>query len=721
MTSVANEPFLFTPEMSAPSSGTASRSPAASGGESVDHARQEISQIVREVAAAQRSERGRDQYLRFLADRILRAMAAHGVVIWHAPDDVSSQSEGMFRYRAEHRIGAITDQQFDNQRSVIHDRLLLEVAGQNSPVVVPPTPGAAEPDVPANPTEYPAAMVPIPVDPTLSLPSYLLEVFLEPGGSPASQRGSLRFLAQMGNLASEFLRTDQLRVLSRRLGTFDQCTRAIDELARLTSTRRIEAGWVDAVSRLMDCPRAALCRVDRGRTEIVAVSHVERIDQHSDAANAIRRAAETALRCNSLIAFASLQPDRRSGVERRSGSSEEHSSAHPPAVLPRWVVALGPESRWRLVLLESSDASASEDTDLGTDQDTEFQWLLHRLLLGGHQAWMAAHRIEAIPGARLWNRLTTTDCDELSESRLGDDAAESRGVYSPLRRRLGLLTAIALTTTLLMCLPIPSLVPASGLIRPLELDTYHATADSTVQTLHVHHGQSVRRGDTLATLVSSDLTERKTNLLGRRSVLMQRRERANRALVSASDPAKGLPDGMSEQEITEEVVAIDRQLKIIADCQDELVLKARRDGRVDAWRLQERLSGRPLRRGDAVLSVIAEDTTWVIDATIPQRRVSRIDHAIVDERFTAEVSTRWRPGEVQPATAHRFGPVVTDSVDGTPGVILRMTLASAPRLGDQPLAETPARVAIRCGHTSIGWFLLEDVIQWLQTRVGVYL
>jgi hypothetical protein len=638
-------------------------------------------------------------------------MASHGVVIWHAEDT----AEGLYRYQAAHGIGVVTHRGFDETASAVHDRLLLEVAGQNAPVVVPPTPGASDVDVPANPTEHPVAIVPILVDPSIALPTWLLEVFLEPGGSPTSQRGALRFLAQMGDLAAEFLRADQLRELTRRVALMHQCALATEQFGKLNSTRKLEASLVDTVARLLNCPRVALCRVDRGQPQIVAVSHVDRIDQHSDAANAIRIAAGSPLLSGTSLCFASLQTDRRSGSDRRA---EQPTSAatNPPPVLPRWVVATSQKSQWRLVLLESCETKRALAV-----LPPDMQMALTRLLIGYQLAWSAAQRIEAIPGGRWWSQWTVAH-DEYSTTEQRESGRYITGTQhvSPLRRRLGLISAVTITTLLLMCVPIPAIIPATGLIRPLEIDTFHATSDATVQSLHVHHGQRVMQGDVLATLVSRDLSERKTTLLGRRAVLMQRRNQLNHALTTSNHTGGGMVDLQGDQEIDEEIDAIDRQLEIIADSESDLVLRAHRDGRVDAWRLQERLAGRPLRRGDAVLSVIADDTTWVVDATIPQRRVSRVDRAIESQQLTADVSTRWNPGQSHSAMAHRFGPVVADPVDGTPGVILRLTLSDAPHLGDQPLSEMPARVTVRCGRTSIGWFLLEDVASWLQTRIGAY-
>ena len=737
-----SEPFLFTPGGDAGSAtGSDSRRPGP-GGETSDptspealvhQARLEISQIVREVAGAQRTAGSRDRYLRFLSDRVLRAMAAHGVVVWQAVDEdfrlsLSSEEATNLESRdahflAEHRIGTVTDRQFDETESAVHDRLLIEIAGHGEPTVVPPTPGATDQEVPANPASHPAAIVPILVDPNAALPNCLIEVFLEPGGSPASQRGSLRFLAQMGDLAGEFLRTDQLRTQSRRIAGMEKCVRAIDALQSFTTTSEVESAWVDTMASMFEVPRVALCRVDRGRPKVVAVSHVERIDHHSEAAERIRKAAALPLASRQNVAVATLgdngakqssgrQDERREGNDRRKPTESKETSESQP-VQPLHVVSLHSDARWRLVILDRPGSSKIELT-------SETLALLERLLIGGEQAWMSANRVESVPGGKWWTRFNAPTAISTDKGIEHSVMRKTAGSDSPLRRSLVRLVAVAVIVALVLIVPIPLTVPATGVIRPLEVDRYHSSFDATVQSIEVRHGQEVSRGDVLAKLHSRDLTEQQTTLIGRRSVLGQRRDQLNRNLMSATDSDK-LANPTGGDEIDEEIESINQQLAIIAESLDRLVLRARRDGRVDAWRISERMAHRPLRRGDAVLNVIADDSEWVVDATVAQSRVQSVNHAIQTEAITAEVSTRWSPDESQTATTRKFGPVVTDSVDGTRGVVLRMNLSSAPKLGDQPLAETPARVSIRCGETSVGRFLFADFVTWVRTRVGMYL
>ncbi|WDQ16717.1 HlyD family efflux transporter periplasmic adaptor subunit [Rhodopirellula sp. P2] len=730
MTSTASsEPFVFAPSGSV-SSDSSGRSASARGStyaapgvtsshQLVDQARQEITQIVREVAAATHQPRKRADYLRFLADRVLRAMAGHGVVIWTRS---SAGDPKETSYVAEHRLGRVTDLALVDEGEQVHQCLLAEVATEGAPVVVPPTPGADQIDVPANPLPYPAAIVPIRIDPSSALPEGLIEVFLDEGGTAASQRGSLRFLAQMSDLAGEFLRMLRLKTLSQLLDATDRVDVVVERLHRMTSTGMIQAAWVDAAAELLRLPRVALCRVDSSQPRIVAVSHVHRIDQHSGAAKAIRAATAIDLQPQHGIWFASCQAESNEGKPNEDDSStapfnhDQTPHAIESSQEPAWVVAAHPDSQWRIVGFTSDEAEhLSEDIYWGT---------LNRLLVGGASAWTAARRIESLPGGRWFSKLFVEPdaVSSVASAHASDTRSTSRRtrvVHSRIRKSATWMAA-TLTIAVLVCLPMPSLVPVTGVIRPVELDTYHAASDAVVETLHVDHGQRVQRGDLLATLTSTDLQEQETSLLGRQAVLLRQQEQVNQTLMSRpSDHSR--PDSVHDgREVEEEIASVDRQLEIIRESKARLILRALRDGRVDAWRLQERLANRPLRRGDPVLNVIAEDTPWVVDARVPQTRLQTVDKAWQSEKLTAEVGTAWSSEMNLAATAQRFGPIVPDPTDGTPSVVMRLGLEESPTLGDQPLAEMPARVTLHCGRTPVGWFLVQDVVHWCQVQWGGY-
>lgn len=742
------------------------------GSDFINQARKEINQILRELAAATSQITDRRKYLRFLADRTLRAMAAPGIVIWQiqdpnsrqrtaardagsgeeqSPDDFGAEDGSPAEVTVAHRLGSQTDLGWTESQQRVHRRLLTDVLAEGQPVVVPPTPGADQPDTPANPTDTPAALVPVRLDPRLNRAEWLLEVFLEPHGTPASWRGALRFLAQVGDLAGEALRAERMRRQSEQLEWHDRIDAYLDSLRGLSRTTDIEAAWVDAAAECLACDRVSLCVREGKRVRLAAVGFVSRIDQRGAAAEAIREAAEQPLIRSGALAVASVE------------TTDEQSADPNPPTTPAWVIGTEPNASWRLVITplrpDGPDAH-SDPEDAGLDELTATA--LRRLLIGGEQAWNVAANIESLPGGR-W--LTRRRWD------VADGAVASQTRIRSRRRRQRLLawTAAAMIAGTFW-IPIPSVVTAPGVIRPAEGTSYHAPMDAVVARLHVTHGQHVVAGDPLVTLESADLRQRQITLEGRLAVLQQQRQRWKESLVRMGTSGSMADDAVG-REVEEELASIDSRLAIIAETQESLVLRSRHAGRIDAWRVDETLTGRPLRRGDLVMRVIDEQSPWVVDARVPQRRVATVENAIREERLQAEAHCTFAPDLAWTAEVRRFGPVTVNPLDQLPAAVLRFELQPQPRDASQGIrsaypstlssgrdvqerfspevtltseftspdgsdsaaenlpagwdgtmaAETPARVTMQCGHVPLGWFLIEDMVTWCRTRMGAYL
>ncbi|MCG8653231.1 MAG: phytochrome sensor protein, partial [Pirellulales bacterium] len=360
-----DQPFVFQPDT------------ARSADPLVDQTRREISEIVREVAAAVRSDRSEQEFLTFLVDRMLRAMAAEGIVVWRraelTPAETSTAS-----FEPVSRIGQLTDASIPKQSTATHQRLLAEVASTGQPVVVPATPKASQPDTPANPMHVPAALAVLESDPGQQA-DYLLEVFLDSSGAAATQRGYLRFVAQMADLAGEYLRLEKIRRLQRQERLARQVDQVIESFHGLTDRVQLEAAIVDLAAEVFQFDRVGLCYVNPPRVKLVAVSHVNTIAFQSAAADQIRRAAQ--------------QPLDRGGCRwcepplTADGELEQADDAlHEVAV-----VAAGSEPSIRLVALVRRRTGPFQ---------AEQREQLTRLMRHAGLALEHVCRLDAIPGGR---------------------------------------------------------------------------------------------------------------------------------------------------------------------------------------------------------------------------------------------------------------------------------------------------------------------------------
>src|SRR5690606_11820311 len=155
-------PFRFA---AAASTGGAAPSPAGdhspldhqrSAAGLVDQTRREIAGIVRETALLARRALPPATFFAALVDRVQRALAAEGVVVWRVEGEAPSP-----RFAPIARVGRLTDRTLPAGQADCHQRMLGEVAGSGQPTVVPATPDACDAALPANPTAVPFAVVPV--------------------------------------------------------------------------------------------------------------------------------------------------------------------------------------------------------------------------------------------------------------------------------------------------------------------------------------------------------------------------------------------------------------------------------------------------------------------------------------------------------------------------------------------------------------------------------
>ncbi len=667
-TTTTHEPFVFRPHAvpHAAGNGGASDTDAL-----VNETRREIAEIVREIAVAVRSDRSAGEFFGLLVDRIQRAMAAEGVIVWQATDAM----------RSVRRIGRITDQSIPSESVETHQRLLAAVASDGQPVVVPATPGAMDPEIAANPMEVPVALVPIEIEPVTDGPSYLLEVFLESNCGVATQRGYLRFVAQMADLAGEFLRSEQLRSLRRRQRLAAIIDAEILNLHRIPDRNRLAAAIVDGAADIFGFDRVGLCLGQPAK--LAAVSHVESIDNRSAAAKQLCEAATVQLDVDGCRWMTENSTDRD--------------------LVLRAVVTDPASPSWRMVCLQVAEVQPIADPCRGE---------LIRYAQHANLAWEKIVRLESIPAGRL-----------LASLALSNESSKS-----VRRRKLAVSLALGIVILAAALFPVPLVIRSTAIIRPEQVQAITAPRDALVDEIHVQHGQLVSKGQLLLKLIDPDLEEQLTTLTGRRSVLVQQQSHWTEALVdTASHEMDRLEQVQGESRlVSEEIQSIDDQLAVLHRAAAALQVRANSDGIVDAWQIEQRLQSRPLRRGDWLLQVIAVDTPWTVEAQVSPPRVAALNNADQDQSLFINVSLDSEPGQTFVARLKRIGPVVAGEAASpkSTAVLLSVDEQAAHRLaarqGTSHPSGAPATVMFHCGTAPAVYVLLQDVFRSARRTAALY-
>ena len=101
----------------------------------------------------------------------------------------------------------------DSEDATRHTRLIQRVANTGQSLLVPPYSGTTDGEGEGNPTGFLLCLGALQHD---GQNDGLIEIFQRPGTAPDTQRGYLRFLQQMCELAAEWLRSQKLRTLGDR-------------------------------------------------------------------------------------------------------------------------------------------------------------------------------------------------------------------------------------------------------------------------------------------------------------------------------------------------------------------------------------------------------------------------------------------------------------------------------------------------------------------------
>ncbi|KAA1259441.1 HlyD family secretion protein [Rubripirellula obstinata] len=678
--------------------------------------------MLRELAAAARDEIPTAKFVSILCDRTLRAMSAEGIVIWESlPKQSSESSSDAFRPIA--RLGSVTDRDIDDQTNraadsipspawSAHQSLLATIAGDGEPAVVPSTPDVTEPDVPANPTSVPAALVPIDAPGNISVntsgnpsgnPSFsrrVIEVFLEPGGGIVAQRGYLRFVCQVADLAGEFFRAEQLRTLLRQQSLAEKCDQLIANIHELDRSEKVATLVVDELAEIFQLDRVAISRISgKPKSQVIAVSHVETIDHYSESAQQIRTVAAVTLD-NTGAAWIS--------------TDEENAASLAPVFAAS---GIGSESKQRdHGFRVTGFRLAAKQNNPKQDALQEFE--KRELLRTVGQTLRMIQQIDH-------NR-------QPSLVRLIRHPSTDRHLALHTAKRVTSFAIIAAAIALVMIVPVPKTIEANATLRARDTQAICAISDAVVETIQVEHGQHVRAGDVLMTLSDSNLDQQITTLVGRRAVLAEQKMRLTEDMVdsSASDFDSFEKIQGQRSVVDEEIASVNQQLMLLRQTKDSLTIRSDRDGVIDAWQITKRLGGRPVSRGDSLLQVVSHDSAWLVDAEVSQARIQRVRQADQANKLSAQITIDDAPGVSSVASDWQFGPTrqINQATSGdavTTAVTLTLAVndiapspttvsAQASRIG------APARVYFDCGSVPLGDLLLGDLYRDIRNHLALH-
>ncbi len=680
--------------------------------EIIDQTRQQLRSLVHEIEGLSRSEMSPGEFYEGFLTRVVTALAAVGGAVWTLEDGGGLR----LNYHLNLQQARLGDNEDDQQR---HGRLLHKVAATGEGMLVQPHSGDGENGQATNPTDYLLVLGALKSDKDVQ---GVVEIFQRSGGRPTVERGYLRFLTQMCDLAGDYLKTRHLRSFADRQimwSQLEQFTRLVHEGL---DPRHTAYTIANEGRRLIGCDRVSVALKRGNRCRIEAISGQELLDNRSNTVTLLGKLATVVVAGGEDLWYsgdtANLPPQIEESVETYADEAHSKMVAVLPLERPREEAetdddAKPPEFLGALVIEQIAEDMITESMRRRIDV-------------------VADHSALALSNAREHN--------DLFLMPVWRAIGKSRWVVQArtLPKTLAITGAVLAVLLILFLWPMRFQLSGKGTLQPVNKHDVYAAVDGIVEEVKVKEGDKVEEGQLLAVMGNKDLDVKIDDVTGKLNA-------ATSQLISAERRLGGSGGSRLTSDEREKIngdLVVYRQEAESARMQRDLLMEQKKKlevrspikGEVVSWHVREHLNQRPVKEGDLLMSVSNGEGDWHLEVLMPEDRMGYVLRAQrekleaaakqqaetgekVDSRLDASYMLRTNPG-----TRH-YGKVIdivpSAHVEGEEGnvVLVRISLdKSQHELVDlRQGAEVNAK--IDCGSASVGYCWFHDLIAFVQSRI----
>jgi len=687
--------------------------------DAVQRAKQEIQGLVQEVVELSKSEIEPPEFYAALMDKSVAALAAIGGVVWMQEEGAGLQLEYQVNLRETGLAESETAQ-------LQHGRLLQQVMEKGEPALIPPHSGAGGADegdagAAANPTDYLLVIAPIISDRGVD---GLVEIFQRSGARPTTQKGYLRFLKQICELAGEYVKSRRLRHFTHKQTLWEQLEAFTGLVHQSLDSRETAYTIANEGRRLVGCDRVTVALRKGTKYQISAISGQDTFDKRSNIVRLLRNLVTAVAKTGEDLWFDGDTRDLAPQIEKVVNAYVDESHTKQLAVLP----------------LREADLEEHEPGERKTKKrENILGAIVIEQLVDQQQPEGMLQRIEVV------RRHSSTSLT---------NAQEFEGLFLlPLWRLLGktqvLMTARNLPKTILamvaiagaitaMCLvPYDFTVVANGKLLPERRQDVFASIDGKVMEVPVDTGDLVTAGQLLVKQRSLDLEAQIIQLRGEYNKVLEDIISTDRQLsILASNPDEQRETVESEQligrlaQLEKTRESLEDQLKLLEIKTKSLEVLSPINGKVVTWDIQELLKGRKVAAGQRLMKIADTSSPWELEIFIPEAKMGHIieyQQEILEKDPLAKLEVEFV------LATHTGDPILgvvekmdfSAEVHGEEGNTVRMRV-SFPREALQDLVDDPAtelkvgadvKAKVLCGKEPIGYVWFSDLFEFVQSRI----
>jgi multidrug efflux pump subunit AcrA (membrane-fusion protein) len=528
------------------------------------------------------------------------------------------------------------------------------------------------------------------------------------------QRGYLRFLLKMCELAADFLKSRQLRHFSDRQVLWSR----LEDFSRAVhgSLEPLETAYTIANEgrRLIECDRLSVA-INKGRKcRIEAVSGQDVFDKRSNTVRLLARLATAVVATGDPIWYTGDTQDMAPQVEEAVQEYVDESHSKIVAVLP-----LG---RPRLDEEDDPRKRLQAEPPIGA--------LIVEQIEDRRLAPSMVQRVEVVcrhSSTALANALEHQNLFLMPLWRL---LGKARWIVSArtLPKTISIAAAVLVLLVGLALWPVDFQVQSKGTLEPVERCDVFARVDGVVlEPPAVDNGVHVKKDEVLVRLRNTEAQMALAQVEGQLRVSEQSIDSLQRMLLSGQLK----PDDYDKRsgELAEErkkLANLQGQYKLCQQKIKDLDICSPIDGVVVSFDAKKDLINRPVQRGQKLMRVADLRGPWQLELHMPEDRMGFI--AAAQEKLRQENAAGGKDEKLQvtyilatePGT-QRHGTVceIASSAEiyreegNTVLIKVKIDKNQLPQL--TPGASVTAK--IYCGRRPIGYVLFHDLIAFIQSRI----
>ncbi len=667
--------------------------------ELIEQTKQQIRSLVVEIAQLAKEDVAPEEFYGQFLDRVVSALAATGGAVWTVNDD----GRLALQYQINLQQTKLRD---DEQSQAQHGRLLYKALGENRGMIVPPHSGAGEDDTDqaANPTEFMLLLGPLKTDLETA---GVLEVFQRPDAGPNTQKGYLRFLMQMCELAGDFLKSHQLRHFSDRQVLWTQLE-DFTHISHLSLDPRETAYTIaNEGRRLIECDRVSVAIRRGNKCRVEAISGQDLFDKRSNIVRLLGKLATAVVATDEPVWYTGDTSQMAPQVEDAVQEYVDESHSKTVAVLP---------------LKRPVPSDEEEEPQNRTEPQPPIAALIVEQIEDSRVPQTMVQRVEVVCRHSSIALANALEHQSLFLMPLWRAIGKSRWVLRArtLPKTIAVILVVAAAAVALAVCPADFTLHSKGTLEPVNRREVFAAIDGRVTELDVKHGDVVEKDQLLARLRNTDLEVAITDLIGRRATtgkqILSIRRRLNEKGLSIDERNRlyGELAALNEQRRN-----LDTQWSLYQEKRKDLEVRSPADGQVVTWDLYRRLINRPVQRGQVLMRVADPNGHWQLELHMPEDRMGFIAQAqnkLADgEALKVEYQLETDPGKDFFGTVKEIH--LRASVRGEEGntVLIKVEIDE----DELPSLRSGATVGakVHCGRRAIGYVWFHDFIAFIQSRI----